>query len=220
MANSFEELAKARTAALIVAHPDDETLWAGGTVLLLPRIRWTIVTLCRRSDPDRAPRFSDALRALGATGTMADIDDGPEQTPLAQGDVEEAVLSALQGSRSFDLVLTHGPLGEYTRHRRHEETSAAVRTLWQTGKIKSQALWLFAYSDDGGRHPPRAIGSAHRKVNLPRPVYETKKRIISDLYGFLPESFEARAASPVEAFWCFESKVELTRRLAQAGPSQ
>ena len=30
---------------VIVAHPDDETLWAGGTLLMHPDCRWTVVTL-------------------------------------------------------------------------------------------------------------------------------------------------------------------------------
>ena len=40
-------------AVVIVAHPDDETLWAGGTILMHPETHWTILTLCRTSDPDR-----------------------------------------------------------------------------------------------------------------------------------------------------------------------
>ena len=71
-----------KTAAVIVAHPDDETLWAGGTILTHPGINWVILTLCRKSDPDRAPRFFKAIEQFGAKGLMADLDDGPDQKPL------------------------------------------------------------------------------------------------------------------------------------------
>ena len=79
-------------AAVVVAHPDDETLWAGGTLLMSSECHWTVVTLCRRSDTDRAPKFFRVLEYLGAAGTMGDLDDGPEQNPLMPQEVREAVL--------------------------------------------------------------------------------------------------------------------------------
>ena len=64
-------------AAVIVAHPDDETLWCGGYLLTHPEFTWRIVTLCRAVDPDRAQKFRRVLRRFGAGGEMADLDDGP-----------------------------------------------------------------------------------------------------------------------------------------------
>ncbi len=46
-----------KKVAIIVAHPDDETLWAGGTILSHPAWECFIICLCRGSDADRAPRF-------------------------------------------------------------------------------------------------------------------------------------------------------------------
>jgi len=69
-------------AAVVVAHPDDETLWCGGYILAHPEFDWRIVTLCRASDPDRAPKFRMVLERLGAVGVMADLDDEPGQVPL------------------------------------------------------------------------------------------------------------------------------------------
>src|SRR4030042_2372337 len=73
--------------AVIVAHPDDETLWAGGFILTNPEVKWTVVTICRKSDTDRAPKFFKALEELGAAGYMGDLDDGPEQSALSNSEV-------------------------------------------------------------------------------------------------------------------------------------
>ena len=184
---------------VLVAHPDDETLWAGGLLLSRPTWSVTIVTLCRGGDPDRAPRFRRALACLGAQGAMGDLDDGPGQVPLPGALVEETLRSLLPGGR-FDLLLTHAPEGEYTRHRRHEEMARAVRSLWRRGVLDAGSLWHFAYEDDGraGLPGPRP----HSEVLLPLgdALWARKRALITDVYGFSPASWEARAAPRVEAF--------------------
>ena len=53
-----------KEVAIIVAHPDDETLWVGGTILIHPAWNCFIVSVCRRNDTNRAPKFYKALKAL------------------------------------------------------------------------------------------------------------------------------------------------------------
>ncbi len=141
-------------AAVVVAHPDDETLWCGGYILTHPEFLWRIVTLCRAADPDRAPKFRQVLQRLGAEGEMADLDDGPDQAPLPVEQVQETTARLLAGT-SYNLILTHGPKGEYTRHRRHAECCQAVVELWRSGGIDTNRLWLFAYEDGGRAYLPR-----------------------------------------------------------------
>ena len=89
--------------AVIVAHPDDETLWAGGTMLMHADCQWTVVTLCRKSDPDRAPRFFEALKKFNASGAMGDLDDGPDQDPLPNPEVQDCIMEMLP-SDCFDII--------------------------------------------------------------------------------------------------------------------
>ena len=188
--------------AVIVAHPDDETLWAGGAMLMHPESRWTVVTLCRKSDADRASRFFKATEQLNARGAMGDLDDGPEQAPLPARTVQNTIIELLPAG-GFDLVITHGVWGEYTRHLRHEETGKAVLTLWNTGRLIARQIWRFAYEDGGGQYLPRPIHDADLRTRLPEDIWRKKYEIITGAYGFGPDSFEARAAPREEAFWCF-----------------
>jgi LmbE family N-acetylglucosaminyl deacetylase len=185
---------------VIVAHPDDETLWAGGLMLMHPEVKWTVVTLCRKSDPDRAPKFFKALERLRACGFMADLDDGPEQTPLDNGEVQKTIIELLPSKR-FDLIITHSTAGEYTRHLRHEETAKAVLELWNSDRLFADELWTFAYEDGNRKYLPRAIKNADLLVGLNDEIWREKYDIITRIYGFSQESFEAKTTPKEEAFW-------------------
>ncbi len=185
---------------VIVAHPDDETLWAGGTLLMHPDSCWTVVSLCRRDDPDRAPKFHQVMESYGAKGVMGDVDDGPEQKPLQTVAVEDAIMELLPSDR-YDLVLTHGLWGEYTSHRRHEEVAKAVMALRESGQLAADELWMFAYEDGGKRYLPRAMADADVHIRLPQDIWEAKYHLIHEVYGFDADSFEAKTTPKEEAFW-------------------
>lgn len=185
---------------VIVAHPDDETLWAGGTLLMHPDSCWTVVSLCRRDDPDRAPRFHQVVERYGAKGVMGNLDDGPEQKPLRTVAVEDAIMELLPSDR-YDLVLTHGLWGEYTSHRRHEEVAKAVLALRESGQLSADELWMFAYEDGGKRYLPRPMADADVHIRLPQDIWEEKYRLIHEGYGFDADSFEAKTTPKEEAFW-------------------
>ena len=189
-----------KSVALIIAHPDDEILWAGGTILSNPTWKCFIVCLCRGNDTDRAPKFIQSLKALNAEGIMDDLDDGPEQLPLEEDEVVGLIQNLLPPVH-FDLIITHHPNGEYTRHVRHEETAKAVMMLWQTGKISAGELWTFAYEDGNKEYFPKPVETASVFNSLPKDIWLKKYRIITEVYGFKADSWEAETTPRAEAFW-------------------
>ncbi|MHC4567187.1 MAG: PIG-L deacetylase family protein [Planctomycetota bacterium] len=186
--------------AVVVAHPDDETLWAGGTILLHPDCEWTVVTICRDSDPNQASKFSCALERLNALGAMGELEDDLEGASLATASIQSMALELLT-SHKLDLVITHGIWGECTHHRRHEEISKAVSLLWKAGRLQTRHLWRFAYEDSDGRYPPRAIESADIRVRLPEEIWQKKHDIITGAYEFSSDRLEATGVPRDEAFW-------------------
>jgi LmbE family N-acetylglucosaminyl deacetylase len=188
------------SVAVVVAHPDDETLWAGGTLLSSKHWSTFVCSACRAQDADRAPKFFGVLKQLQAQGAMANLDDGPEQLPLADERVEQSLLECLP-SRRFDRILTHSPFGEYTRHLRHEEVARAVLRLWLRGTLSASELWLFAYEDQAGSRLPSASASADLVFELAPELWQQKRRLITLGYGFAESSWEARVTPRVEAFF-------------------
>jgi len=191
-----------KSVAIIVAHPDDETLWAGGTILNHPDWHCFIMSLCRASDTNRAPKFYNALKILEAEGNMADLDDGPLQIPLDPHIVTSTILEWLPPVR-YDWIISHNPYGEYTRHLRHEEVGEAVIRLWSSEKLSAHELWTFAYEDGGKKYLPKPIENAAIYQKLSQPVWGKKYNLITETYGFDKDSFEAQTTPRAESFWQF-----------------
>lgn len=194
-----------KSIIVIVAHPDDETLWAGGTILNNPSHSWFVLCLSRASDTVRAPRFYETLKILKAKGVMGDLEDGPNQEPLMEELVQEEIMKLIPTNR-FDLIITHNPSGEYTRHLRHEEVSKAVIDLWHSHKIKSNELWTFAYSDGNKAYFPKAVKAADIFETLTEETWLAKYNLMTNTYGFAPDSWEARSTPLEEAFWIYRHK--------------
>lgn len=201
---------------VIVAHPDDETLWSGGTILMHPNFDWFIISLCRKMDPDRAPKFYKAVEILNAKGIMGVMDDGPEQFPLEETIVEKTLLELLPNDY-FDVIITHDPQGEYTRHRRHEEVSRAVIKLWYFHKIHAGELWTYAYEDGNKTYYPKPVENSSIFNKLHHNIWKKKYDIITKIYGFQPGSFEAETTPKAEAFRKFRNPAEAYRWLIKKG---
>jgi hypothetical protein len=175
-----------------------------------------IVCLCRGSDTDRSQKFKKVLEFYKTKGIIGDLDDGPTQNPLSEEEVEAAILNLLP-SKQFDLIITHNPSGEYTRHLRHEEVSKAVINLWYTGKISTHELWTFAYEDDNKKYYPRAIENTGLFQILSPEIWQRKYKLITEVYDFGKKSWEAETTPRVEAFWQFTDRVEAMKWLNNGG---
>jgi len=134
---------EAKKALVIVAHPDDETIWMGGTIARYRNISWTILVLCRASDLDRAPKFRKVVSYYGAKGIICDLNDTGDPKESDPADVKKIIREKLP-KKTFVVIFTHGANGEYG-HPRHKGVHKAVSQMIKDGELKTKQHFYFAY---------------------------------------------------------------------------
>ena len=126
---------------MIVAHPDDETLWAGKTIAEHPHTG--VLCLTNRGSASRRRAFHGATRALGAVGVILDLPDRRVEQPTAEDDllIVNALDFVLRPRRPL-VLLTHAPEGEYG-HPLHRRVSALVT---DSAYSRGLELWYFDFA--------------------------------------------------------------------------
>ncbi len=151
----------------VFAHPDDESLSAGG---LLARhsaagARTAVVTATWAEDSVRAPELAEALRILGAGEPRmlgyADArvrESAPGSPRFVDAPLDEVVRRLATHIREFrpDLVVTHDAYGGMTGHPDHVHTYRATVLAAEAAGLEQ------LYPDAGRPWQPQALLLATR----------------------------------------------------------
>ncbi len=188
-------------ALVVVAHPDDETIWLGGTILSNPRIAWTIFSLCRASDADRAPKFRRVCGRYGARAIITNLEDEDRLSIEESAAAAEKLIRGKIKNLNFDYVFTHGQNGEYG-HPKHIAVHLAVKALLNKKKMLPKAVFYFNYKKAGkGKRPSmEAKKNSNIIVPLSASIFKEKKRIQAEMHGYAPDGIDVGLCTNPEAF--------------------
>lgn len=126
---------------MIVAHPDDETLWGGGH---LSQGGYFVVCITNGKNQTRASEFQSVMAASGNTGLLLSY---PDKVAGRRDDWEQvwdniaADLQLILTYRSWSQITTHNADGEYG-HQHHRMTHSLVTEQYDTLGLK-QPLYVF-----------------------------------------------------------------------------
>ena len=197
---------KNKEVLVVVAHPDDETIWMGGTLLKMKEkggFNITVISLCRKEDKDRYPKFKKACEVLGVKGHIFDLDDGEESGVYKEVSSEEIIKRILEVTQNklYDALYTHGKKGEYG-HVRHLDVHKAVEEMLRRGLLLAEEIYFFSYKKIKNKYQGYAIynSNADKLIKLKKPYLKMKKMIIEEVYGYKKGGFEEESCKEIEAF--------------------
>jgi len=183
-----------KEALCIVAHPDDETIWMGGTIMKNKDFNWTIISLCRKNDPDRAPKFKKVCNFYKAKSIISDLED-EKLKPFSAFQIK---IKSLLPKFNYDFIFTHGENGEYG-HLRHKEIHKAVKNMIKNKELRTKQAYYFSYETKNSSIPyPKTPSDLISNLN--EKEYKDKIDLITKFYGFKKDSFETLSCNKIETF--------------------
>jgi hypothetical protein len=181
---------------VVVAHPDDETIWMGGT-LLENKNKWdtTIISLCRKDDPDRAPKFKKACEILKVKYFISDLED----ETLEELQLQEIIKRVRQfiKDKNYDYIFTHGENGEYG-HKRHIDANRAIKEMLKKNLLSCKSFFTFSYVEKGKLCTANENADKFKYVS--DIFLKEKKFLIQKVYGFEKGGFEELSCRKIESF--------------------
>lgn len=128
---------------MIVAHPDDETLWGGGHLLTG---NYLVICLTNGYSKTRTKEFKDALAISGDQGIILNYPDVMNgEVYYWEGHIYKSIkkdIDKLLKYKRWGEIVTHNPDGEYS-HKHHKMTSDIVTALTKSNNYSSWALYYF-----------------------------------------------------------------------------
>ena len=167
-------MSKKKYNLLIVAHPDDETIFFGGLLQQKRNLPWHVFCATDGNadghGQKRARDFANACKALKVKSfTHSDFPDAFEKRlDLVRLEQQFAQLPAPAA------VYTHGPLGEYG-HAHHQDVGLATFRFFSK-KVPTWGLAYNCYPDF--------------KIQLTKTQFERKTKILSEIYGSETQRFQ------------------------------
>ena len=128
---------------MIVAHPDDETLFGGAHLIAGD---YLVVCLTNSKDPVRSADFYDAMSIAQVKSIMLNYPDNNKDKLNYTWDYDQLSIqndiNLLLHYKKWDTIVTHNPEGDYG-HYHHKRVSKFTTTLYVGNKTCAKRFMYF-----------------------------------------------------------------------------
>lgn len=178
------------TNLMIVAHPDDETLWGGGH---LAEGGYFIVCLTNANNAKRRAEYEAVLKETGNQGIFLNYPDQPGGVRSDWSTVKSQMLGDLNlliTYKNWGLVVTHNPTGEYG-HIHHKMTSSLVTYSYNLNCWDNRLYYFGKYykATDLSKHENELLKLPEENKNIKMKLlglYKTQFGAVKDSVHMLP----------------------------------
>lgn len=155
---------------MIVAHPDDETIWGGSHLL---QDKYTVVCITCGTVDYRVDEFKRVMEITEDDYLMLGFPDLTNYHIDDWSTVYNDIYNTLQNiivSQNWSLIVTHNPEGEY-RHIHHQMTSEMVTNIADKNKLYYFGKYYSADQIDIMNVPAIEESLYNRKMNELASIY-------------------------------------------------
>lgn len=139
-----EDSLKNYDSLMIVAHPDDETIWGGDHLL---NGKYVVVCITNGNNNKRRKEFAAVMKQTDSIGLMLTYPDKTNGTRDNWDGCKEEIQKAIDtimGKKNWSVIATHNPSGEYG-HIQHQMTSAITTSSAKKAGLTDQLYYFGTY---------------------------------------------------------------------------
>ena len=160
---------------MIVAHPDDETIWGGAHLM---KGNYTVLCITNGNNKKRKAEFNQVMKKAGSKGMILSFPDKTngkrDNWKSCKKEIKNKIKKVID-SKDWDEIITHNPNGEYG-HIHHKMVSKFVTNLLKSEKKTKQLIYF-------GRYTKRAKKADLKKEKAISKKAYTKKLKLCTLYS-------------------------------------
>lgn len=174
------------TKLMIVAHPDDETLWGGGTLIAND---YLVVCLTNGNNKERSEEFMNVMKATNDIGLILSYPDKIHGKRSDWDFCKSGIIDDIEtiiNYKKWTTIVTHNEAGEYG-HFHHIMTNSFVTEVCNTLDYKGFLMYFGRY------YKVKDIEVLGKDGLLPKPLSDeilNKKMALLSLYSSQSKTVE------------------------------